>query len=90
MTDQNTVLEAFFTFVARDRNTGKGAKINTLLPQTEQERRTRTRQTAQLYALAHQTANHAIAHTDLNWHIPTIHAGLALRARGGAIWCTFR
>jgi acyl-coenzyme A thioesterase 9 len=38
LTDQNTVLEAFFTFVARDRNTGKGAKINTLLPQTEQER----------------------------------------------------
>jgi acyl-coenzyme A thioesterase 9 len=37
LTDQNTVLEAFFTFVARDKNTGKGAKINTLLPQTEQE-----------------------------------------------------
>lgn len=37
-TDQNTVLEAFFTFVARDRNTGKGARINALIPQTEQER----------------------------------------------------
>jgi acyl-coenzyme A thioesterase 9 len=31
------VLVAHFTFVAKDRNTGRGAMINTLAPQTDQE-----------------------------------------------------